>query len=250
MPKTIHVVSITALAFTLFAGYAAAHRSEAGGASCTAPPPPGSPGYAEAQAIDAAQAARNDFSTVCVTDLARYDLSSRVRPMADTLPRLAFPPVALDRTPFAKLKVVGGVIEQFSDIASGLYRVFQDENGRAITLFEHDMSADGSQMSRAPGDEQQRVNGLPARLAIVRNGAKTVSTLTWNEGRRAYELSMDGDVTNDGRRARLFSLAASLLKSVPAKTDEQLSPFSVGPDGMPIIAPAPPTLEFVAPRQR
>ena len=65
--------------------------------------------------------------------------------------------------------------------------------GRApVTLFEHDMSADGSRSWRDPKDEPERINGMPARLVVMEAASgKAVSLLSWFEGRRGYQLWVD-----------------------------------------------------------
>lgn len=61
--------------------------------------------------------------------------------------------------------------------------------GHSLTVFEQDMSADGSTSWRDPKDEPERVNGLPARLVVLEDPSRTaVSLLSWMEGRRDYQL--------------------------------------------------------------
>jgi hypothetical protein len=108
------------------------------------------------------------------------------------------------------------------------------------------MSADGSQSARAPKDEPERINGLPARLVVMQAGAgKAVSFLSWREGRRYYELWIDANVVLEKTRPQLFMLAASLPKSVPARPHEpDLIPIRLGPDGMPIMPEPPATIQM------
>jgi hypothetical protein len=117
-------------------------------------------------------------------------------------------------------------------------------DGHKLTLFEHDMSADGNRTWRDPKDETERIKGLPARLVILQaDTGKAVSVLSWREGRRYYELWMDANVARTPLRERLFTLAASLPASVAACPNEPApEPLHVGPDGMPVFEPPPPVL--------
>jgi hypothetical protein len=99
-------------------------------------------------------------------------------------------------------------------------------DGRLLTLFEHDMSADGSSMQRDPADEPERINGLPARLIVLQGeSGKAVSVLSWLEGRRYLELWLDANVVLTHTRPQLMALAASLPKSVPAKAGPAPAPL-------------------------
>lgn len=232
----------------LFAGIAAATVFGVANPSSAAPVPdescglgvpPGSPGFAESEARQAALAQRDGFLRVCEADLARYAIPASVKPLSQVMAGLAFRPVELAGTPFAKLTSVGGIAESLSEVKSRLYRSFRLSNGRTITLFEHDMSADGSQSYRNPKDEPERINGLPARLVVLQaSSGKAVSNLSWKEGRRSYELWMDANVTLEHLGPQLFALAASLPPSVPARLHEPvLSPIVLGPDGLPQDSP-------------
>jgi hypothetical protein len=202
-------------------------------ASCGLGPPPDSPDFAEARAREAAELKREGYLRVCEANLARYDIASSLQSMERATAGLAFTPVALAGTPFAKLGSVGGMAESMSDVKSRLYRRFRFPDGRMVTLFEHDMSADGSQMYRDPREEPERINGLPARLLVMQaNSGKAVSVLSWKEGRRFYEIWIDANVTLGNLRPQLFALAASLPASVAARANEPESlPPAFGPDG-------------------
>lgn len=205
--------------------------------ACTRPLPPDSPDYAANEARQLAQTARDGYLVICGLNLSRYDLSSTMRPLPEAMAHLAFTPVALANTPFAGLTVLGAEDEQVSNVISRLYRIFQSADGHTITLFEHDMSADGARIVHAPAHDAANVNGLPALLTIVRTGTAAVSLLNWTEGRRYYEIWTDGDVAREGRTRQLFALASSLPKSVPAHTNEQFSPFPVDSQGVPVLPP-------------
>jgi hypothetical protein len=235
----IGIAAVTVLGYAMLSGAGAVPD-----VACGLGLPPDSPGFAEFEARKAAEAERNGFLRVCESDLARYEIAAGLKPLDQVMPRLAFGPVALAGTPFAALASLGGMAEAGGSIKSRLYRSFRLANGRTVTLFEHDMSADGSQSYRNPKDEPERINGLPARLVVMQaSSGKAVSTLSWKEGRRNYELWMDANVTLEHLRPQLFALAASLPPSVPARSHEpELSPFTVGPDGMPQLPPPPQTL--------
>jgi hypothetical protein len=214
--------------------------------ACGFGPPPSSPDYARFQAHQAAEVERTGYLTVCEEDLARYDITSQLQPQSVAMAELQFQPVALDGTPFNTFTNIGGLQESVSNVNSRLYRSFKMPDGHIVTLFEHDMSADGSQTYRLPKDEPERINDLPARLMVMQaRSGKAVSVLSWKEGRRNYEIWMDANVALEKKRSQLFALAASLPKSIPARLHEpESSPPMLGPDGLPILPPSPATIQM------
>jgi hypothetical protein len=118
--------------------------------------------------------------------------------------------------------------------------------GRAVTLFEHDMSVDGSSTWRNSEDEPERINGLPAQLTILQApSGNAISHLSWVEQRRSYELWIDANVVNSPLREQLFALAASLPPSVPGCPNEvPPKPVRLGADGFPAYEPAPREIEM------
>lgn len=171
-------------------------------------------------ATHAAETRRNGFERVCEGDLARFDIA--FRSLASSTRELAFTPVDLTHTPFTQFESLGGRAEFEVGVPSILYRGFRLPDGHRVTLFEHDMSADGSRSSRAPEDEPERINGLLARLVVLEAAPGTaVSLLSWFDGRREYQLWIDANVARVPLlRDRLFALAASLPHAVPACPNE------------------------------
>ncbi len=216
-------------------------------AACGLGPPPGSAAYAQFEARQAAEVERSGFLTVCESNLARYDIASELRPLARVLLGLDFAPVALAGTPFTSFTNTGALAESAGSVKSRLYRSFRRPDGRTVTLFEHDMSANGISSFRNAKDEPERVNGLPARLVVMQaRTGKAISVISWTEGRRYYELWLDANVTLDRTRSQLLALAASLPKSVPARLHEpEPSPMTLGPDGQPQFS-APPAMIQIA----
>lgn len=206
--------------------------------------PPGSPGFAQFEVQKAAEVQRYGFLRVCETNLARYDVVAQIKPLDKVLPKLAFRPVDLARSPFAQFQLMGGMAEPVSNTVSRVYRVFRMRDGHVVTLFEHDMSADGARMFRAPKDEPYRINGLPANLMVFQAGSgRAVSALSWKEGRRYYEIWIDANVALEHRRAQLFALAESIPKAVPACPNEpEPESVTIGPDGVPHWPPPPQTM--------
>ncbi|GAB3461817.1 hypothetical protein GCM10027321_22770 [Massilia terrae] len=204
--------------------------------------PPGTRGFAEDRARQAEEVRRDGFLRVCEANLKRYDMS--FSPSAAAVKSLAFQPVDLSKTPFAKLKSLGATAEAVNRTKSRLYRGFRMPDGRKLTLFEHDMSADGTRMWRDPKDETERVGKLPAHLSVFQAGSgNAISALSWMRGRRYYELWIDANVALTPLRQQLFALAASLPASVPACPNEAApEPFHFGPDGMPVLPSAPDVL--------
>ena len=190
-------------------------------------------------ATHAADTLRNGFERVCEGDLDRFDIA--FRSLAKATRKLAFTPVDLTHTPFAQFESLGGRAESVSDVPSRLYRGFRMPDGHRVTLFEHDMSADGTRSWRDPKDEPERINGLPARLVVMEAASgKAVSLLSWFEGRRMYELWVDANVVRVPLRDRLFALAASLPRAVPACPNEPpRAPLRFDADGNPVDEPMP-----------
>jgi hypothetical protein len=179
--------------------------------ACGMGPPPGSPDFAQHKARQAAQAQRNGYLRVCDANLERYDIASSLQPLDRVTRGLAFAPAELAGTPFAKLASLGGMTEGVSGVKSRLYRRFRLSEGRTVTLFEHDMKADGSTMFRDPKDEPERIDGMPARLMVMQAGSgQAVSVLSWQQGGRYYEIWIDANVTLQHLRPQLFAMAASL----------------------------------------
>ncbi|MGJ9419820.1 hypothetical protein ACHAC9_19015 [Massilia sp. CMS3.1] len=106
------------------------------------------------------------------------------------------------------------------------------------------MSTDGSSISRAPDDEPERINGLPARPGVFQTPAgRAISHLSWVERRRAYELWIDTNVVGKPLRERLFAMATSLPPLIAACPNERLpEPMRMGPDRFVILNPMPETM--------
>jgi len=218
-------------------------QASAGDVACGLGPPPGSPGFAQAMARHEAEVRARGYELVCDANLARYDIPWKMRPLPDT--RLAFEPVDLSRTPFARLEDMGNQVETVMGVRARLYRRFGLPDGHTVVLSEHDLSADGIHTWRAPKDEPERVDGRPARLVVLQTASgRAVSDLTWVEGRRDYELWIDANVGRRGPlRDRMFALAASLPASIAACPNEPpAKPVRMGPDGMPMSDPWPAVL--------
>jgi hypothetical protein len=209
---------------------------------CSVGPAPGTPAYMEAHARKEAEMRRNGFERVCEGNLARFDIS--LKSIASATRDLAFTPVDLTHTPFARLESLGGRAEWIVDVPSRLYRGFRMLDGHILTLSEQDMSADGSSTWRDPKDEPERINGLPARLGVFEDASgKAVSHLSWVEGRRIYELWIDANVAREPLRDQLFALAASLPRSMPACPNEPPPRQTrLGADGRPVEEPMPKVL--------
>jgi hypothetical protein len=235
--------SIAAFFFVAYALHSRA--SPAPGESCGLGLPPGAPGFAEAKAREEAEVRKYGFLRVCDVNLERYELS--FSSLATSTMGLAFEPVDLTQTAFSQFRSLGGRAEAVNDTKSRLYRGFRMPDGHTVTLFEHDMSADGSRNSRNPKDELERINGLPARLVVLQaSSGRAVSNLSWTEGRRNYELWVDANVARQPLRVTLFALAVSLPASIPACPNEpQPEAVVLGPDGIPVVESPPAVLTDV-----
>lgn len=217
--------------------YASAIHADAPAVSCGMGAPPGSTAFKAEQAARAEQYKQYGYEQVCEDRLRQFQRD--LLPVAVGTADLDFVPVALERTPFARLLPLGALPDGVNKIRSQVYRGFRTPAGHSVILHEHDMSADGSNAWRDPADEPDRVNGFPARLIVLQApSGKAVSDLSWFEGRRGYQLSIDANVAKADAmplRDELFALAASLPKSTPACPNE-IPPESAapGPDGMPV----------------
>ncbi|HEY1148436.1 MAG TPA: hypothetical protein VGF27_07670 [Pseudoduganella sp.] len=219
----------------------AAHTAAAADLPCGLGAPPGTKEFAARRAREGDEVAHKGYLAVCDANLERYDVRAHLKPLTSASKGLAFKPVELAGTPFARWQALGGLPETVGEVPSRFYRGFRDPKGRTVTLFEHDMSADGTSAYRDPKDEPERVNGLPARLVVLQSPSKAVSVLIWTEGRRAYELWIDANVVLDRSRQEMFALAASLPKAIPARPNAPTpAPPMLGPDGLPIIQPPVP----------
>lgn len=234
-------IAIAALAILSYGVFAQAGPAP-GEESCGPGLPPGAPGFTEAEARKDTEMKANGFLRVCEADLARFDITFRRDDLSEA--RLAFQPLDLSHTPFARFGSLGINVETITNVRSRLYRGFRMPDGHTLTLSEHDMSADGTSRWRDPKDEPERINGLPARLTVWQaSSGKAISHLSWVEGRRDVELWVNASVTQGPLREQLFALAASLPHSVPACPNEpQPLPVRLGPDGFPVHEPMPPVL--------
>lgn len=227
---------IAGMAALTMAARAMQGAGPAGDAPCGLGLPPDAPGFARQKEERAAEAKKNGFLRVCEANLQRYSVT--FLPLAVATHGLDFEPVDLRKTPFARLHSLGGRSERFSGAESRLYRGFRSAAGHTLTLFEHDMSADGTHMRRAPEDEPERINGLPARLVVLQaDSGKAVSVLSWRQGRRYYELWIEANAARDPLRARLFELAGSLPLAVPACPEDSRKGAASGPGGSPFDDP-------------
>lgn len=234
--------SIAVISMTLHTPLAHANPPAVTTLSCGLGLPPGAPGFTEAKDRLALEEKKNGYLTVCDANLDRYHIG--FRPSAPTLANLPFQPVDVSHTQFAHFETLGAMIEPDNTARSRLYRGFRTPAGHTVTLFEQDMSVDGTSTWRDPQDEPERINGLPARLSVYHTpSGQAISHLSWIERRRAYELWIDTSVTDPALRKQLFSLAASLPASAPACPNE-IPPKQVriGPDGFPSDEPMPMTI--------
>jgi hypothetical protein len=235
-------LGILVTTIALCAAFTRAGPSLGGVLSCGLGLAPGALGYAETQAQQALEAQTNGYLRVCDANLDRYRIA--FSPLTKAMANLAFQPVDLSSTQFTHFVSLGGASESVSGVPSRLYRGFLTPEGHTVTLFEHDLSADGSVTSRNPKDEPERIHGLPARLSVFQTPAgKAVSNLSWLEQRRWYELWIDANVVGTPLREQLFALAASLPLSVPACPNERMpEPIQMGANGFPIVKPMPKTM--------
>jgi len=237
-----HVVwAIVAIAVALPAALPHA-RPAPSDVTCGLGLPPGAPGFGEAQAQLALEAKTNGYVKVCEANLERYRVM--FQPSAPIMANLPFQPVNLSRTQFAHFKSLGAMVEPDNTAHTRLYRGFLMPDGHTVTLFEQDMSVDGKSIWRAPEDEPERINGIPARLSVFQApSGNAISHLSWVERRRAYELWIDASVVDSPLRKQLFALAASLPLSVPACPNEvPPKPARMGTNGFLADEPMPMTL--------
>jgi hypothetical protein len=235
------LLSSTLAVASIFFSTQAFSATEGEKITCGMGVPPGSAGYAAELEERASQIRRNGFLLVCAANLRRYEVTYR---RADLSPKsLDFLPVPIRGTEFEKFENLGANIENVNDIRSRLHRGFKTPEGRRVSLFEWDMSADGSNASDDP-NANERVNGSPAQLIIMETPTReATSLLYWVEKRRSFELTIDSNVIRTGKKDWFLSLAASLPKSTPACPNEiPPKPVRIDSNGMPIFEPMPPIL--------
>lgn len=189
---------------------------------CGLGPPPGSASFEQHERAQDQQRSALGYVRVCEDDLRRFDYASRARSMDRATARLNFTPVSLQSTPFEGFRALGGMPDHFGDGgASALHRTFKSPQGHIVDLFEWDMSVSGGQVKKRADLQTEQVNGAPAQLIVIQaSSGKAVSILSWVEGRRHYELSVDVNVKTSTISPTLFQLASSIPKSVPARLDE------------------------------
>lgn len=239
---TVSWASIACTSSLVIAAQTVPSTQSGGTESCGLGLPPNAAGFEKQEAQRALEEKTNGFLRVCEADLQRY--AAAFVPLGAATLGLDFEPVDLRNTPFARLVSLGGRAESVTDTQSRLYRGFRTAEGDTLTLFEHDMSADGSSIWRDPKDEPERVNGLPARLSVFQaSSGRSVSVLSWLQGRRYYEIWLEANAARNPLRARLFELAGSLPVSVPACPNEPPPKrATLGPDGFPVDEPRPRTV--------
>lgn len=205
--------------------------------SCGLGLPPGSPGFAEAQAKELAEAKMHGYLRVCDANLDRFRIA--FLPSAAIMGSLAFQPVELRGTAFAQFESLGAMAEPDDASGARLYRGFRMANGRTVTLFEHDMSVKGTSSWRDPKDEPERINGMPARFSVLQApSGNAISHLSWVERRRSYELWIDANAAGTPLRDQLFALATAIPLSVPACPNEVLpKPVRMQANGLPAEEP-------------
>lgn len=194
---------------------------------CGLGPPPGSPKYADHEREQDQQRTALGYVLVCDENLRRFDFAPKARPLKQFSSRLAFKLVALEKTPFSRFELLGGISEIESDEGIvALNRVFRSAAGAVIALREWDMSVGGGCSFPMRSDLfTERVHDNPAQLMVYQSpSGQAVSLLYWTEGRREYELSVDANVKQVALSPGLLQLAESLPKSIPAKTKEPSMP--------------------------
>lgn len=204
---------------------------------CGLGPPPGSAHFEQHERLQDQQRRALGYVLVCEGDLRRFDYASRAGSLDRATDRLAFTPVSLDSTPFRGFRALGGMPDHFGDGgASALHRTFRSPLGYVVDLFEWDMSVVGGEIKNGADLQTEQVNGAPAQLTVVQvPSGKAVSILSWVEGRRRYELSIDVNVKKLTISPTLIQLASSIPKSVPARLNE---PEAQWPPLPPVPQPA------------
>ena len=185
-------------------------------------PAPGSPAFFENQLRQDRQRETAGFLVTSEEQLRRYEYESLTQPLNELTKRLAFTPVQLDSTPFHEFEIRGGSADHFGDGgASALHRTFRSSSSNMFDLLEWDMSVYSGTVMLDPARQTERVNGLPAQLVILQApSGRAFSILSWVEGRRSYELTVDANVKSTIVSPGLLELANSIPKSVPSRATE------------------------------
>lgn len=193
-----------------------------GDVSCGLGAPPGSAAFEQHARLQDQQRRTLGHVLVCDSDLGRFDYASTAEPLEQATRRLAFNPVSLESTPFHQFHTLGGRPDHFGDGApAALHRTFRTQQGYVVDLFEWDMSVSGGHLISRADLQTERVNGAPAQLTVVQTpSGNAVSILSWVEGRRSYQLSIDTNVKTSRVSPPLMQLASAIPVSVPARVIE------------------------------
>src|SRR5262249_29405346 len=108
----MHQFAYSVFALAVIAAVAGIALSQPGappGEACGFGPPPGSPPSAQHEAREAAEYAAKGYLTVCAANLERFDVTPRLKPLERASDGLAFKPVDLAGTPFARFSVLGAM---------------------------------------------------------------------------------------------------------------------------------------------
>lgn len=171
---------------------------------------------------------------VCRADMKRFHLEDEVVPIDQISEKPDFEPVKLDDTRFTELIFIGGKTENVLGKTSILYRVFRKNDGRAITLVEHEMSVDGVSVGKGGAIENSLLNGKPVRLTVLHSyNGDAISFVDWIDGTRYFQLWIDENVIENKTKKYFFSLAESLSRRInyvnpvpnTVRIDTVLQPF-------------------------
>ncbi|WP_296948643.1 hypothetical protein [uncultured Massilia sp.] len=150
-----------------------------------APDAPDAPDAPRARARTAQDAGRTGYLRVCPADLDRFDVSAGLRPLPLVLASLDFTPVSLADTPMATLTSLGGMAGTGGNAWTRLYRSFRLPDGRTLTLFEHDLSADDGQRAAGQSTAQGTAYGTAYSTAYsTAHGATHGATHSALQGAR------------------------------------------------------------------
>lgn len=140
------------------------------------------------------------------------------RPMDQVYSLLAFEPVSLENTPFARFNPGGGLPSgtNLGEKWTAVTRIFTMPNGAIIQLIESDLITSGGYSIYAKEAINENINGFPA-VFIVEQAASgnAITSIVWTTTTKNYTLEMEGNVKKNGQYKHFLNLA----KSIPMQED-------------------------------
>ncbi|MBA3505819.1 MAG: hypothetical protein H0T80_08590 [Betaproteobacteria bacterium] len=198
---------------------------------CGLGPAPDSPEFAASLARRDAQRSLLGYEKVCDQNLGRFDLQRDARPSDSVLSKLAFIPVNLVSTPWARYQPIGAIAEgRGTQELNAVTRLFRRDDGLIVSLFEWDLSIDGGGTAASFRPPDLIVNGWPGYRSILQSkSGKAYSILSWQGATRKFELVLNANVKLLGEETAFITLAESIPSGIPSGTKQPAPTIALRP---------------------